>query len=57
MNAMKEAQFISQHMNELDNDMRAALEKGNKGTAKMLYREIKKLEKAQSRLGVLAAQK
>lgn len=56
MNAMKEAQFISQHMNELDNDMRAALEKGNRGTAKMLYREIKKLEKAQSRLGVLAAQ-
>lgn len=56
MNAMKEAQFISQHMNELDNDMRAALEKGNKGTAKMLYREIKKLEKAQSRLGILAAQ-
>lgn len=57
MNAMKEAQFISQHMNELDNDMRAALEKGNKGTAKMLYREIKRLEKTQARMGMLTIQK
>lgn len=57
MNAMKEAQFISQHMNELDNDMRAALEKGNKGAAKMLYREIKRLEKTQARMGMLTVQK
>lgn len=43
---MNEVQFITQHMNELENEMRAALERGDKATALIMNRELKKLEKA-----------
>lgn len=45
-----EAQFIAQHMNELENDMRAAVERRDMGTATVLHRELKKLDRSRMRM-------